>query len=86
MSLELFHSMQVEKRNLETVNTNLIAQAQTNNNVIERLNQDNFEKAKQIEILRESLQRAEAIIKRFQLDVDKSTGVNISLETQLSQL
>ena len=54
--------------------------------MIERLNQDNHEKTKQIEILRESLQRAEAIIKRFQLDVDKSQGVNISLETQLSQL
>ena len=66
----MFHSMQVEKRNLERVNTNLIAQAQTNNNVIERLNQDNHEKTKQVEILRESLQRAEAIIKRFQLDAN----------------
>ena len=65
VSLELFHQMQVEKRNLETVNTNLIVQSQNNNSVIERLNADNVDKTKQIEILRESLHRAEAIIKRF---------------------
>ena len=47
VSLELFHQVQVEKRNLETVNTNLIAQAQTNNNVIDRLNFDNKEKSQQ---------------------------------------
>lgn len=57
--------MQVEKRNLETVNTNLIVQSQNNNSVIERLNADNVDKTKQNEILRESLHRAEAIIKRF---------------------
>ena len=65
ISLELFHQMQVEKRNLETVNTNLIVQSQNNNSVIERLNADNVDKTKQNEILRESLHRAEAIIKRF---------------------
>ena len=86
VSLELFHQMQVEKRNLENVSTNLIAQAQTNNSVIERLNSDNLEKSRQNDILRESLQRAEAIIKKFQLDADKSCGMNISLETQIAQL
>ena len=45
VSPELFHQIQVEKRNLETVNTNLIVQAQTNNNMIERLNTDNREKS-----------------------------------------
>ena len=78
--------MQVEKRNLETVNTNLIVQSQNNNSVIERLNADNVDKTKQTEILRESLHRAEAIIKRFQLDVDKATGANLGLEHTISDL
>ena len=78
--------VQVEKRNLETVNTNLIMQAQNNNNVIERLNADNREKGKQMEVLRDSLHRAEAIIKRFQLDVDRASGANIGLETDITAL
>ena len=66
---------------MEAVNTQLLFQSTNRQAMIHRLNMDNKEKAQQLDILRESLHRAEAIIKRFQLDVDKSQGANISLET-----
>ena len=45
VSPTLYHQLQNEKRNLEIVNSNLIAQAETNNSVIDRLNIDNIDKA-----------------------------------------
>ena len=38
VSPNLYHQLQNDKRNLEIVNSNLIAQVEANNDMIERLN------------------------------------------------
>ena len=86
VSPSLYQQLQNEKRNLEIVNSNLISKAEANNAVIDRLNQDNIEKSQQIEIMRESLQKADAIIKRLQEDSHKATTSSLMLETQITKL